>query len=57
MFDQIESHDIPGVGAGKEMIGLSIDNADTADIGTQRPFFKRIFFKNNIMKRGQANNT
>jgi methyl-accepting chemotaxis protein len=26
LFDQIESHDIPGVGAGREMIGLSIDN-------------------------------
>ncbi|MCP4630890.1 MAG: PAS domain S-box protein [bacterium] len=26
LFDQIESHDIPRVGAGSEMIGLSIDN-------------------------------
>jgi len=26
LFDQIESHDIPGVAAGREMIGLSKDN-------------------------------
>jgi PAS domain S-box-containing protein len=26
LFDQIESHDIPGIAAGREMIGLSKDN-------------------------------
>ena len=28
LFDQIESHDIPGVGASREMIGLSIDDRE-----------------------------